>query len=228
MNDVLSFHSSRFSKIESARRSAWNKTGPKQLETAEMKIFETLKSHFDGCYVPVLNGSERIWTVYANKTSNNIPIVLIHGFGGGVGLWSLNLDEICSNRPVYAIDLPGFARSSRPLFSIDPAQAEKEFINMIEEWRIGIGLNEQFILLGHSFGGFLSASYAINYPKYIKQLVLIDPWGFARRPENIWQTGRLQRVPTWLRSFSSVMMRVSPLTGLRAAGPFGNLIILYC
>jgi len=187
-----------------------------------MKIFETLKSHFDGRYISVLNNTQKIWTIYSNLTSKNVPIVLIHGFGGGVGLWSLNLDQLCLNRPVYAIDLPGFARSSRPRFSLDPIEAEKQFINILEEWRIEIGLNEEFILLGHSFGGFLSASYALHYPKYVKQLVLIDPWGFDQRPENIWETGRLQRIPIWLRSFSSVMMKLSPLTGLRAAGPFGN------
>jgi pimeloyl-ACP methyl ester carboxylesterase len=190
-----------------------------------MKIFETLKSHFDGRYISVLNNTHKIWTIYSNLTSKNVPIVLIHGFGGGVGLWSLNLDQLCLNRPVYAIDLPGFARSSRPRFSLDPIEAEKQFINILEEWRIEIGLNEEFILLGHSFGGFLSASYALNYPKYVKQLVLIDPWGFAKKPENIWQTGRLQRIPLWLRSFSPVMMKLSPLTGLRVAGPLGNLMI---
>jgi pimeloyl-ACP methyl ester carboxylesterase len=187
-----------------------------------MKIFETLKSHFDGRYISVSNNTQKIWTIYSNLSSKNVPIVLLHGFGGGVGLWILNLDQLCLNRPVYAIDLPGFARSSRPIFSLDPIEAEKQLINMLEEWRIEIGLNEEFILLGHSFGGFLSASYAIHYPKYVKQLVLIDPWGFGQRPENIWETGRLQHIPTWLRSFSSVMMKLSPLTGLRAAGPFGN------
>ena len=188
-----------------------------------MKIFETLKSKYEGRYVSVSNNTQQIWTVYSNLTSTNIPIVLIHGFGGGLALWSLNLDQLTADRPVYAIDLPGFARSSRPRFSPDPNEAENEFVNMLEDWRIAISLNKPFILLGHSFGGFLSASYTLNYPKYIEQLVLIDPWGFGRKPDDIWQTGRLQRVPTWLRSFSSVIMKLSPLTGLRVAGPFGNL-----
>ncbi|CAF4880056.1 unnamed protein product, partial [Rotaria sp. Silwood1] len=83
------------------RRLAWNITGPKQLERAEKKMFETLKSHFGGRYVPVLNNTHQIWTVYSNLTSDNIPIVLVHGFGGGIGLWSLTLDQLCSDRPVY-------------------------------------------------------------------------------------------------------------------------------
>ncbi|CAF4087724.1 unnamed protein product [Rotaria sp. Silwood2] len=216
---------SYFSKIDSLRRLAWNITGPKQLERAEMKIFEALKVHFDGYYVSVLNNAQKIWTVSSNLASNNIPIVLIHGFAGGVGLWSLNLDQLCADRPVYALDLPGFARSSRPIFSLDPMEAEKQFVAILEEWRIGIGLNKEFILLGHSFGGFLSTSYAINYPKYVKQLVLIDPWGFSQKPENIWETGRLQRIPKRLRTFSPVIMKVSPLTVLRAAGPLGVSLI---
>jgi pimeloyl-ACP methyl ester carboxylesterase len=186
-----------------------------------MKIFETLKSQFQGRYISVSNNTQKIWTVYSNLTSKNYPIVLIHGFGGGVGLWSLNLDQLCVDRPVYALDLPGFAHSSRPLFSTDRIEAEQQFVDMIEEWRRGIGLNEQFILLGHSFGGFLSAAYAIRHPTYIKQLVLIEPWGFGRKPED-WQTSRMQRIPALFRPISSVVMKFSPLSGLRIAGPFGK------
>ncbi len=203
------------------KRLTWRNTSPEQLARAEMKIFETLKSQFQGRHISVSNNTQKIWTVYSNLTSTNFPLVLIHGFGGGLGLWSVNLDQLCLDRPVYALDLPGFAHSSRPEFSTDPLEAEQQFVDMIEEWRIGIELNKPFILLGHSFGGFLSAAYAIRYPKYIKQLVLIDPWGFGRKPED-WQTSRMQRIPSSLRSFSTVLMKFSPLSGLRIAGPFGK------
>jgi pimeloyl-ACP methyl ester carboxylesterase len=212
---------SRFRTIESLKKLSWNNTGPEQLVRAEMKIFETLKSQFQGRHIPILNNTQKIWTIYSNLTSKNFPLVLIHGFGGGVGLWSLALDQLCLDRPVYALDLPGFAHSSRPIFSSNPIEAEQQFVDMLEEWRIGIGLNEQFILLGHSFGGFISAAYAIRHPEYIKQLVLIDPWGFGRKPDD-WQTSRMQRIPPWLRSFSNMLMKISPLAGLRMAGPFGK------
>ncbi|XP_047741669.1 1-acylglycerol-3-phosphate O-acyltransferase ABHD5-like [Hyalella azteca] len=65
---------------------------------------------------------------------------------------------------VYAIDILGFGRSSRPKFDSDAVKAEKQFITSIESWRKAMGL-DKFILLGHSFGGFLAASYAIKYPE---------------------------------------------------------------
>ena len=190
-----------------------------------MRVFDMLKSPYQGRFVPIMNNTEKIWTIIGNASSNNVPIVLVHGFGAGVGLWCLSLDQLSADRPVYAFDLPGFARSSRPTFSLDPLEAEKQLVEMIEEWRIGVELNEPFILLGHSFGGFLSTAYAIRYPKYIKQLVLVDPWGFGEKPEAIWQHERLQFVPAWLRSMSSVVMKFSPLAGLRAVGPLGVYVM---
>ena len=187
-----------------------------------MRVFDTLKSQYQCRFIPVANNTHKIWTIYSNVSSTNIPIVLLHGFGGGIGLWALNLDQLSADRPVYAFDLPGFARSSRPTFSQDPLEAEQQFVDMIEEWRIQIGLNEPFILLGHSFGGFLSAAYAIRHPTYVQQLVLVDPWGFAEKPDDVWQNERLQRVPPWLRSISAVVMKFAPLAGLRAAGPLGK------
>lgn len=41
-----------------------------------------------------------------------------------------------------------------------------------------------FYLCGHSYGGYLSGTYAARYPQHIKKLLLLSPLGLKTRPEN--------------------------------------------
>merc|ERR1712110_636734 len=85
---------------------------------------------------------------------------------------------------VYAMDLPGFARSSRVNFSHDPIQCEEQFVQILEAWRREVGLN-RMNLLGHSFGAYLCTVYALKYPQHIQHLILADPWGLVNIPNEI-------------------------------------------
>lgn len=73
--------------------------------------FADLKSLYRGRYVNVgcTVGTEdsHIWTLSFNEESPKIPLVLLHGFGSGVGLWCLNYDALAAKRPIYAIDIVG-------------------------------------------------------------------------------------------------------------------------
>ena len=142
---------------------------------------------------------------------------MVHGLSSGVGLWTLNLENLSKDRPVYAIDLLGFGRSTRCDFSKDAILAEMEFVDSIEDWRVSMKL-DKFILLGHSFGGFLATSYALRYPDKIKHLILVEPWGYAEK-----QAEMLKRtpVPMWVRVVARIMEPFNPLAALRVAGPLG-------
>jgi abhydrolase domain-containing protein 4 len=107
----------------------------------------------------------------------------------------------------------GFGRSSRPAFSSDPVKAEEEFIDSIDEWRKELGIKDM-ILLGHSFGGFLSSSYALKYPQNVKALILADPWGFSERNEDLQHS-------LFIRIIIKLAQYMSPFSMIRATGPLG-------
>ena len=41
-----------------------------------------------------------------------------------------------------------------------------------------------FILVAHSYGGYLMGTYASLYPQHIRKLVLLSPVGLRVKPEN--------------------------------------------
>ncbi|EDV25477.1 expressed hypothetical protein [Trichoplax adhaerens] len=201
----------------------WCPTSAAMLEYAENKILRNVKAKCERRLV-VIGNDECLLTlkvVQKSKDKNKTPLLMLHGFGGGVGLWAQNIDYLSQNRTLYAIDLLGFGRSSRPKFDNDPTLVEKRFIESIESWRSQVGI-DKFILLGHSLGGFLSASYAISYPQHVKHLILVDPWGFPEKPaESEYQ----RRIPRWIKFVSMLMDPYNPLALVRVSGPWGPQLV---
>ncbi|KII61448.1 Abhydrolase domain-containing protein 4 [Thelohanellus kitauei] len=138
---------------------------------------------FDRFYVEVDNvqvwtGSsipkEEIPTIDYDKKP---PILLIHGICSNLGVWVRNITSLQSHgNPVFAIDLPGFGLSTRIDFPDDHNESEQLFCKYIHLWLIKMQLRK-VVFVGHSFGGYLSCSFACNYPWQVVNIVLIDPWG---------------------------------------------------
>lgn len=52
----------------------------------------------------------QIYTVTAETPTSSytrIPVVLIHGFAGGVALWASNIDDMAKKRILHCFDLLG-------------------------------------------------------------------------------------------------------------------------
>ncbi|XP_072357706.1 LOW QUALITY PROTEIN: (Lyso)-N-acylphosphatidylethanolamine lipase-like [Scyliorhinus torazame] len=202
----------------------WCPTSMAQLKAVEGKILAGIKTQFDCRYVSLPSNNNHIWTLTVSPEGGDkrTPLVLVHGFGGGLGLWVQNLEALSQRRTVHAFDLLGFGRSSRPPFPSDPEAVEAaEFVNSIEGWRAELGLSDM-ILLGHSLGGFLAASYTIKTPREVRHLILVDPWGFAERPSDLSQTWN---PPIWVKAVAIVLGRFNFLAMLRAAGPWGPSLV---
>ncbi|VDN50886.1 unnamed protein product [Dracunculus medinensis] len=122
-----------------------------------------------------------IYTISAKNGSNDrkrIPVVFISMYIFGICGWVGNIDHIAKDRTVYVFDLLGL--SSRPIFNRDPTLIEEEYVRSIEDWRMEMGI-DKMILVAHSYGGYLAASYALAYPNRICHLVLVEPWGFEEK-----------------------------------------------
>jgi len=170
-------------------------------------------------YVSLQRRLSRIWTLSMNAGgSTKTPLVLLHGMGSGVALWVLNLDTLARDRPLYAIDVLGFGRSSRVSFSRDPAEVEKELVESIEQWRQAVGV-DRMILLGHSLGGYIATSYALSHAEHVKHLILVDPWGFPERPST---EEERRDIPKFVRVIRFVISPFNPFSGLRLLGPWGE------
>ena len=91
----------------------------------------------------------------------------------------------------------------------------------IEEWRKQVGL-EKFILLGHSFGGFLASAYSLQYPDRVSYLILADPWGFPSQPGKDETSTRIH-IPFWVKWIFHLLQPFNPLGILRVAGPIGEI-----
>ncbi|XP_069796942.1 (Lyso)-N-acylphosphatidylethanolamine lipase isoform X2 [Narcine bancroftii] len=192
------------------------------LREVEARILQGLTSHFEGRYVK-LPSSHQIWTLTLGmeRGSDDPPLVLVHGFGGGLGLWIQNLECLSRRRQLLAFDLLGFGRSSRPSFPSEPELVEAEFVRSIEEWRAELGI-PAMVLLGHSLGGYLAASYSIQHPERVKHLILVDPWGFPERPAD---QAEMWKPPVWVKALAAVLGRFNFLAVLRAAGPWGPAMV---
>lgn len=191
--------------------------GPSTLYNSHLDLKTSFRTRYVNIDSTVDRGQQnKIWTLSMNDNAPNTPLVLVHGFASGIALWALNLDALAKKRPVYAFDILGFGRSSRPTFSRDPMEAENQLVESIEEWRKSVGL-KNFILLGHSMGGFLAASYTIRYPDHVDHLILADPWGFQESPDVTHI-----HIPLWVKAVITLLQPFNPLAGLRAAGPLGK------
>lgn len=122
------------------------------------------------------------------ETQNNL--VMLHGYGAGLGFFYKNFEGL-SRLPhwkLYALDMLGMGRSSRPPFRIHAKdrqgkirEAENWFIDALEEWRIKKGI-DKMTLLGHSLGGYMAVCYALKYPGHLNKLILASPVGVPEDP----------------------------------------------
>ena len=112
-------------------------------------------------------------SLYFRRHWNDGPsILLLHGLGADVNTWRRLVEHLPENFDVYMVDILGHGRSDKP--HID--YTIRTQVDAIAELAGIIGLRD-FFLMGHSYGGWISAYYASENP--VKGLILEDSAGLS-------------------------------------------------
>ena len=110
--------------------------------------------------------------LYVNVKGKGTPCLYIHGGPGSGSFWLERFfgDYLEQNFQMVYLDQRGVSRSSSPE---DGNYSMDRMLKDFEEVRVALGI-DQWITLGHSFGGILQMGYAENYPDANAGMIMVN------------------------------------------------------
>jgi pimeloyl-ACP methyl ester carboxylesterase len=96
------------------------------------------------------------------------PVILLHGWLGSWGLWQETMTYLGQYYRTYALDFWGFGESGKKRNTYQV----QDFVSLVEQFMDKLGI-AQAPLVGHSMGGTVSLSVALQYPERVKKVVII-------------------------------------------------------
>ena len=108
------------------------------------------------------------YTVVHNPQSQ-VPVILLHGFGGSIGHWRQNIAELAKYHTVYALDLLGFGASEKP---VAPYGIGLWVDQVYEFWQTFVEVPA--VLVGNSIGSVISLAAAATYPEMARGVAMIS------------------------------------------------------
>jgi pimeloyl-ACP methyl ester carboxylesterase len=118
--------------------------------------------------------------------------------------WSVLQPELAQFAAVYSYDRAGFGWSTTRDSSCSLEKITRELHSLLQ----AMNVPQPYILVGHSFGGYIVRAYAHRYPSELAGLVLVDPltpeeW-IEPTPEQLWMLRR----GVWLSRIGGAMASV--------------------
>jgi pimeloyl-ACP methyl ester carboxylesterase len=96
------------------------------------------------------------------------PVILLHGWLGSWGLWQETMAYLGRYYRTYAMDFWGFGESGKKR----ETYAVQDFVSLVDQFMDRLGIAEA-PLVGHSMGGTVSLSVAIQFPARVRKVVII-------------------------------------------------------
>jgi long-chain acyl-CoA synthetase len=115
-------------------------------------------------------------------------IIFMHGYAGCAETWEKQINHFAHQYRVVVPDLRGHGQSDAPYSDY----TMPELVDDIHAIADSLGIQDRFVLVGHSFGGSICIEYAVAYPERLESLILIATAGEYPLPRS---TSLLSRIP---------------------------------
>jgi len=97
------------------------------------------------------------------------PVILLHGWIGSWGLWQETMEYLGRYYRTYALDFWGFGESGKKRDTYDV----QDFVSLVNQFMEQLGIASA-PLVGHSMGGTVSLSIAIQHPERARKVVVVS------------------------------------------------------
>jgi pimeloyl-ACP methyl ester carboxylesterase len=132
--------------------------------------------------VPFEQGTTAMATAYVRHCpdrsashSNTAPILLLPGFDSSLLEFRRLLPLLTTQHETWAVDLFGSGFTEYvPTLAVNPQSIRQHLLSVVETW-----IGQPVMLVGASLGGAVAIDFALNYPNWVRSLVLIDSVGFS-------------------------------------------------
>lgn len=165
-----------FGSVRSGQNLRSSLTPPMQEDPAQWQVESDIKLHFD------IHGKGR-------------PVLIVHG-GPGIPYakpWE-GLRSFENRYAFYYYHQRGAGKSTRPIERFESKNYPKNVTELDQTLGIGAQIadierirhilnEEKLLLVGHSFGGFIAALYAAEFPYNVEKLILIAPAAMLTPPQ---------------------------------------------
>ncbi len=109
---------------------------------------------------------------YVDSGGTGPALVFIHGLSSYTSFWEYQIPAFTGSHRVLALDLPGYGASGRP----DAPCTPPWYATVVASWLDGVGV-EKATIVGHSMGGQIALTLALEHPEKVERLVLSAPAG---------------------------------------------------
>jgi pimeloyl-ACP methyl ester carboxylesterase len=150
-------------------------------------VFEGLRYQFPTKKLTLASGTS---LAYTDEGKGPETIIFIHGLGSYLPAWDKNIEELRRHYRCIAIDLPGYGKSDKAGIAPGMAYYAQTVLELMDRLKL-----KQAVLVGHSMGGQIAITAALQAPERVKRLILAAPAGLETFTEEQKQLFRMTVTP---------------------------------